>query len=39
MGSSDGAFEGDAATRTTTWDGKCQGSADGAGFYRVEAVR
>jgi len=39
MGSSDGAFEGDAATWSTTWDGKGLGSAEGTGFYRVQAVR
>lgn len=38
LGTSDGAFDGDAATWSTVWEGKSD-APTGAGFYKVEAIR
>ena len=36
---SEGKFDGDSATWTTTWDGKIPDDAMNGGFYRLRAVR
>ena len=38
LGASDGAFDGDASTWSTTWDGRVAVPST-AGFYKVEAVK
>ena len=38
LGTSDGVFDGDAATWSTTWDGKTD-VPDHAGFYKIESFR
>ena len=38
LGTSDGTFDGDAATWSTVWEGKSDAPI-GAGFYKVEAVK
>ena len=38
LGTSDGTFNGDAATWSTVWEGKSDAPI-GAGFYKVEAVK
>ena len=37
--SSEGKFDGDAATWTTTWDGKIPNDEMNGGFYRLRAIR
>ena len=38
LGTSDGVFDGDAATWSTVWEGKFD-APTGTGFYKVEAIR
>ena len=38
LGTSDGAFDGDAASWSTTWDGKAEVGRE-TGFYKIEAFR
>ena len=38
LGTSDGTFDGDAATWSTVWEGKSD-APTGTGFYKVEAIR